>query len=46
MKSPLRKDFLLILCCLAVSWALFIAVLLITNLYLVFAVIVLAGVVI
>jgi branched-chain amino acid transport system permease protein len=46
MKSPLLKDLLLILCCLAVSWALFIAVLLITNLYLVFAVIVLAGVVI
>ena len=33
MKSPLLKDLLLILCCLAVSWALFIAVLLITNLY-------------
>jgi ABC-type branched-subunit amino acid transport system permease subunit len=43
MKNHPLKDCLLIVCCLAISWALFIAVLLITNLFLVFALILLAG---
>ena len=44
MNDHALKDWLLIICCLAVSWALFISVLLITNLFLVFALIVLGGV--
>ena len=43
MKNHPLKDWFLILCCLAISWALFIAVLLITNLILVFALILLGG---
>ena len=46
MKNHPLKDWLLIVCCQAVSWALFIAVLLITNLFLVFALILVAGAVI
>ena len=46
MSSHTLKELLLVVCCLVISWALFIAVLLITNLFLVFAVILVAGLVI
>ncbi len=46
MKDHFLKDLLLIVCCLAACWGFFIAVMLITNLYLVFSLIFLAGAVI